>query len=76
MSGYVIEYNRATGDHEVTEFLGAQGHREALLFRLKRERERPSKEWEVVSLNSASLAQVRKTHSRYFTGRTVQLAHS
>lgn len=75
MPGYVIEYNRATGDHEVTEFLGEQGHREALRFRLERERERSSVDWEVVSLNSDSLETIHKTHSRYFVGKTVQLAH-
>ncbi len=74
MPGFVIEYNRATGDHQVTEFPGAEGHRDALKFRLERERNRPSAQWEVVSLNSDSLDTVHQTHSRYFTGRTVELA--
>lgn len=74
MPGFVIEYNRTTGDHHVTQFPGADGHRAALMFRLERERTRPSTQWEVVSLNSDSLETVHRTHSRYFTGRTVELA--
>lgn len=74
MPGFVIEYNRATGDHHVTEFPGSTGHRDALKFRLERERNRTSVQWEVVSLNSDSLETVHRTHSRYFTGRAVELA--
>lgn len=74
MPGFVVEYNRATGDHHVTEFLGLDGHRAALKFRLERERDRPSDEWEIVSLNSDSLETVHRTHSRYFTGHAVDLA--
>lgn len=76
MPGYVIEYNRATGDHEVTEFPGSEGHRAALRYRLALEGSRASNEWEIVSLNSDSLETVHRTHSRYFGGRAVQLAHS
>jgi hypothetical protein len=68
MPGYVIEYNRITGDRHVTEFPGSTGHRKALLERLKLEKVRPSEDWEIVSLNSDSLETVKKTHSRYFTG--------
>lgn len=71
MSGYVIEYNRLTGDRKVIEFQGAFGHRDALLARLRIEKERPSGDWEIVSLNSDSLETVKKTHSRYFTGKQV-----
>lgn len=71
MPGYVIEYNRLTGDRKVIEFPGSLGHREALLARLRIEKERPSQDWEIVSLNSDSLETVKKTHSRYFTGRQV-----
>lgn len=72
MSGFVIEYNRITGDRLVTEFPGLNGHREALLQRLKLERERLSADWEIVSLNSDSIETVKKTHSRYFTGHNVR----
>mgnify|MGYP001112112312 CR=1 FL=1 len=71
MPGYLIEYNRITGDRYVTEFPGTDGHRAALLERLKLEKVRPSRDWEIVSLNSDSLETVQKTHSRYFTGRQV-----
>ncbi|MDQ0755780.1 hypothetical protein QFZ61_001767 [Arthrobacter sp. B3I4] len=71
MPGYVIEYNRITGDRYVIEFPGSNGHREALLERLKLEKIRPSEDWEIVSLNSDSLETVQKTHSRYFTGSQV-----
>jgi hypothetical protein len=71
MPGFVIEYNRITGDRLVTEYPGADGHRAALLRRLELEKSRPSAEWEIISLNSDSLDTVRKTHSRYFTGHAV-----
>lgn len=68
MAGFVIKYNRLTGERFVKEFPGRKGHREALMLRLRLEKERESRDWEVVSLNSDSLATVEKTHSRYFTG--------
>lgn len=71
MPGYVIEYNRITGDRLVTAFPGADGHKAALLERLRLEKLRPSDDWEVVSLNSDSLETVQKTHSRYFTGKEI-----
>lgn len=76
MPGYVIEYNRINGDHRVTEFFGPEGHRDALMFRLERERHRLSLDWEIVSLNSDSLETVQSTHSRYFAGRDLGLALS
>jgi len=66
MSGFVIEYHRPTGARRVHEFLGVDGHREALLYRLKLERERLDVDWEIASLNSDSLDTLMKTHSRYF----------
>lgn len=66
MAGFVIEYNRRTGERRVTEYLGADGHRQALRRRLALEAERASMEWEIASLTSDSLATVEKTHSRYF----------
>lgn len=71
MSGFVIEYNRRSGDRRVTEFAGSEGHRQALLRRLELERERSNLDWEIVSLNSDSLETVKKTHSRYFSGRAI-----
>jgi len=71
MSGFVIKYNRLTGERFVREFPGPKGHREAMQMRLRLEKERESRDWEVVSLSSDSLATVQKTHSRYFTGHPV-----
>ncbi len=67
----MIKYNRRTGDRIVKEFPGRLGHRDALKLRLQLERERESRDWEVVSLNSDSLETVKMTHSRYFTGHVV-----
>lgn len=71
MAGYVIQYNRITGDRMVTEFPGRQGHREALMLRLRLEKERKDADWEIVALSSDSLETIEKTHSRYFTGHLV-----
>lgn len=71
MPGFVIEYNRRTGDRLVTEFRGRDGHRRALIRRLELEKQRPTAEWEIVSLNSDSIDTVMKTHSRYFKGDVV-----
>lgn len=69
MAGFVIEYNRRTQDWSVTEFLSETGHREALRFRLERERNRTDQDIEIVSLVSDSLRTIQKTHARYFVGR-------
>ena len=71
MPGFLIEYNRRTGDRRVREFPGKNGHREALHARFEAEERRPSNDWEVVSLNSGSLSAIRTTHSRYFSGQEV-----
>lgn len=74
MPGFVIEYNRRSRERRVTEFLGEQGHRQALLLRLKLEASRVDDSWEIASLNSDSLATVMKTHARYFEGSELQSA--
>lgn len=66
MAGFVIEYNRLTGERHVYTFPGREGHREALRRRLELEKERTDLDWEIVSLNSDSLATVERTHARYF----------
>lgn len=73
MSGFLIEYNRKSGDWRVTEFAGPEGHRLALLRRLELDQSRTDENWEYVSLNSDSLDTVKKTHSRYFEGREIHL---
>jgi hypothetical protein len=69
MPGFVIEYHRPTGDRRVHEFLGADGHRAALEYRLELESRRTDRDWEIASLNSESLEMLRRTHARYFQGR-------
>ena len=66
MAGFVIEYHRPSGQHRVHEFLGSNGHRAAMLCRLQLERSRENADWEIVSLNSDSLATLKRTHARYF----------
>ena len=69
MSGFVIQYQRTTGDRIVKEFGGEGGPRRALLERLRLEKLRSDSSWEVVSLNSDSLETIQRTHSRYFSGQ-------
>lgn len=71
VSGFVIQYHRLSGDRIVTEFAGANGPKLALLERLRLEKQRPNRDWEIVSLNSDSLETIEKTHSRYFRGNAV-----
>lgn len=65
MRGYVIEFNRRTGDHRVTDFATP---REAMDHRLELETGRIDEDIEIVALISESLETLRRTHSRYFTG--------
>lgn len=65
MPGFVIEFNRHTGDRRVTGF--ASG-REAMEHRLELEAQRTDKGVEIVALISDSIETLRRTHSRYFTG--------
>lgn len=66
MAGFVIEYNRLSGERRIHSFPGTQGHRDALRRRLELEATRESGDWEIVSLNSDSIETVRRTHARYF----------
>lgn len=72
MNGFVIEFNRRTRARRVVEFGSI---REAVAFRLERERERASEDIEVVALSSKSLDSLKRTHSRYFTGEDMGLQH-
>ena len=69
MPGYLVIYNRKSRDWSVQEFEGPDGHKQALLRRLELEHERVDLDIEIASLNSSSLDNVKKTHSRYFEGR-------
>lgn len=66
MAGFVIEYNRKTGERRLTEFRGEDGHKAAFRYRLRLEAEREDRDWEIVSLNSDSLQTIEQTHARYF----------
>ena len=68
MPGFLVLYNRKSRQWRVTEFLGADGAREAFLRRLELERKRTDDDWEIASLNADSLETVQKTHARYFEG--------
>lgn len=74
MPGFVIEYHRPTGTRRVHQFLGSNGHRDALEYRLELELERTDKDWEIASLNSESLDMLMRTHRRYFEGHELQSA--
>lgn len=66
MPGFVIQYNRRTGQSHVTSFAEKNGNRAALRHRLQLESERVDADIEIVSVVSDSLETVRRTHSRYF----------
>ena len=66
MPGFLIVYNRITGEVAVTEFLSETGHREAMQARLDLEETRTDPDVEIMSIGSDSLDTVRVTHSRYF----------
>lgn len=66
MSGFVIQYHRPTGEVQVQEFPGADGHKAAMMCRLHLEATREDADWEIVSLNSSSIGTLKKTHARYF----------
>jgi hypothetical protein len=65
LRGFVIEFDRSTGDRRVTEF--ANPH-EAMEHRLQLEAARLNEDIEIVALISDSLETLQRTHSRYFTG--------
>jgi hypothetical protein len=67
--GYVIQFNRRTGDRRVTEFATPQ---EAIEYRLQLEAERVDESIEIAALISESLETLQRTHSRYFTGQEVE----
>lgn len=63
---FLLVYNRKSGETDVREFAPSEG-RDALRARFQLERElRGQDDTEIVVLTGASLASLRKTHSRYF----------
>ena len=71
MTGFLIEYNRRSYGWRVTEYVGPSGPRRAMLDRLRLERERTDKDWEIAALASDSLGSLQETHSRYFRGEQI-----
>lgn len=63
MPGFVIEYNRRTGDVSWAEYAGI---REATQERRRRDRVRTDTNIEIVSIGAPDLATLRRSHSRYF----------
>lgn len=66
MTSFLMQYDRRTGDLEVTEFAGERAREEALAARVQAELSRPSADVEVVVLSADSLGELRQTHGRYF----------
>lgn len=74
MSGFLIEYNRRSSDWRLTEYTGEAGPRNAMINRLRLERERTDGDWEIAALASDSLDSLQETHSRYFRGEELASA--
>ncbi|MFG1794173.1 hypothetical protein [Nocardia sp. NPDC049149] len=74
--GLLVLYQRHTGDHQLCEFDGPDGAREAVAERLRLERDPryAVDNVEICALSSESLASIKVTHSRYFGGRQVDFA--
>lgn len=66
MPGFLIEFNRRTRERRVREFVD---HTEAMQLRLQLEAARNDNDVEIAALISPSLETLRRTHSRYFTGK-------
>lgn len=69
MTGFLIEYHRPSRDWHVRVFEGATGTREAMLERFRLEKERVSADFEIAVITADSMETIKKTHSRYFSGR-------
>lgn len=61
-----MQYDRRSGDLEVTEFVGESAREEALAARVQAESTRASEDVEVVVLSADSLDELKRTHGRYF----------
>lgn len=66
MTSFLVQYDRRTGDLDVTEFAGADARHQALSARVKAETSRSSTDLEVVVLSADSLDELKRTHGRYF----------
>lgn len=77
MVGIMIRYNRRTGDRIVREYLGENGYKDAVrnrLFLRNASISSSADDLETVVIGADSLATVKRTHSRYFSGRDITSA--
>jgi hypothetical protein len=66
MTSFLMQYDRRTGELEVTEFAGDHAREEALAARVDAEVARTNADLEVVVLTADSLDEIKRTHGRYF----------
>ena len=66
MTSFLMQYDRRTGDLEVTKFAGEHAREDALAARVEAETSRRSPDVEVVVLTAESEDELRRTHGRYF----------
>ncbi|NMM93982.1 hypothetical protein [Bifidobacterium oedipodis] len=70
MVGMFIRYNRRTGDRVVKVYDGPNGYLEAVNDPgYVRDMGKSGTDWEVAVIGSDSMEAIKRTHSRYFTGR-------
>lgn len=66
MTSFLMQYDRRTGELEVTEFAGEHAREDALAARVQAEATRANADVEVVVLAADSLEELKRTHGRYF----------
>jgi uncharacterized protein YegP (UPF0339 family) len=66
VTSFLIEYHRKTGERKMTPFRGPEGRAKALKARLEADFARQDSDIEYVVIESASEADLRRTHRRYF----------
>lgn len=63
MTSFLIEYNRRSGEVDVTEY---ESSSEAARGRIAKSKTRTNRDIEVVAVKSQSYEDLRRSHSRYF----------
>ncbi|MFD6357929.1 hypothetical protein [Nocardia tengchongensis] len=73
MTGFLIIYERHSGNRQVLEYPGQDGHRAAVSKRLELEAQGRfvGRNIEIAALSTDSLETLQVTHSRYFRGTEV-----
>lgn len=72
--GFLVVYSRRTGEWAMQVFEGPRATHHGLMRRLELDDLREDRDIEIVVLGAQSFATVNRTHSRYFTGRRVEIA--